>query len=103
MEHALVKAEMRYGADVSCYLTFTQNTLFPHTDRDFFFFKKKQVTSMEHALVKAEMRYGGDVSCLCALVRQRIVFDSFHDQLRCLRVMADGVEFLKSRLLRDYL
>jgi len=48
---------------------------------------------MERALVKVEMRYGADVSYLCDLVRQRIVFDSFHDQLKCLRAMADGIQF----------
>ena len=54
---------------------------------------------MERALVKVEMRYGADVSCLCDLVRQRIVFESFYDQLRCLRAMADGIQLVKSQLL----
>jgi len=54
---------------------------------------------MERALVKVEMCYGADVSRLCDLVRQRIVFESFYDQLKCLRAMADGIQFLKSQFL----
>jgi len=62
--------------------------------------KEKTVKSMERALVKVEMCYGADVSCLCDLVRQRIVFETLHDQVLCLRTMADGIQFLKSLVLR---
>ena len=47
MKCALVKAKMCYGAEISCYITFTQNTVFSPTDRDCFFVEK---TSQEYGV-----------------------------------------------------
>ena len=53
MKCALVKAKMCYDAEISCYITFTQNTVFSPTDRDCFFVKK---TSQEYGVRPRQSR-----------------------------------------------
>jgi len=67
MNCALVKAKVCYGAEISCYITFTQNTLVFSPQTVTVFLLKKQVKSMERALVKAEMRCGAEISCFLSV------------------------------------